>query len=109
MTVVGDGGMLMMVHDLALIRQLSLPVIIVVLSDRSLSLIRVSEERRGIAPYGVDFTPPDFAMIAQAFGIAGRRVTSISEARLAVDQALAQRIPFVVDIPIDYREYYQLV
>lgn len=109
LAVVGDGGMLMMLHDLALIRELALPIIIVVLSDRSLSLIRVSEERRGIAPYGVDFTPPDFAKIAEAFGISARNVQSIQEARDAVERALTQRTALLVDIPIDYREYYELV
>jgi len=109
MAVVGDGGMLMMLHDLALVRELNLPIVIVVLSDRSLSLIRVSEERRGFPAYGVDFTPPDFAAIAQAFGIAGRRVSSISEAKSCAEQALSQRAPFVLDVPIDYREYYDLV
>ena len=70
LAVLGDGGMLMMLHDLVLIRELGLPIVIVVLSDRSLSLIRVSEERRGIAPYGVDFSRrSDFAAVAQAFGI----------------------------------------
>ena len=109
MAVVGDGGMLMMVHDLVLIRELGLPILIVVLSDRSLSLIRVSEERRGFPAYGVDFTPPDFAAIAKAFGIAGRRVASIAEAKTCAEQALTERAPFVLDVPIDYREYYDLV
>ena len=109
MAVVGDGGMLMMLHDLVLIRELGLPILIVVLSDRSLSLIRVSEERRGFPAYGVDFTPPDFAAIAQAFGIAGRRVSSISEATTCAEKALTERAPFVLDVPIDYREYYDLV
>lgn len=109
LAVVGDGGMLMMVHDLALIGKLALPVIIVVLSDRSLSLIRVSAERRGFAPYGVDFNPPDFARIAQAFGIASQRATSVRAARACVETALAKRIPFLLEVPIDYREYYDLV
>jgi acetolactate synthase-1/2/3 large subunit len=108
-TVVGDGGMLMMLHDLVLIRELGLPILIVVLSDRSLSLIRVSEERRGLPAYGVDFTPPDFGAIAQAFGIAGQRVSSIAEAKSCAEQALTKRAPFVLDVPIDYREYYDLV
>src|SRR5712692_1140774 len=107
--VVGNGGMFMMVHDLALIRELGLPIIMVVLSDRSLSLIRVSAERGGFPPYGVDFRPPDFAAIAQAFGIAGRRVQSIPEARTCIEQALTERIPLLVDVPVDYREYYDLV
>jgi thiamine pyrophosphate-dependent acetolactate synthase large subunit-like protein len=109
LSVVGDGGMLMMIHDLALIRELHLPIVIVVLSDRSLSLIRVSEHRRGMAPYGVDFTPPDFAAIAQAFGIAGCRVRSIGEVKSCVERALTERIPFLIDVPIDYSEYYDLV
>ncbi len=107
--VVGDGGMLMMLHDLVLIRELSLPILIVVLSDRSLSLIRVSEERRGFPAYGVDFTPPDFAAIAQAFGIGGRRVGSIAEAKTCAEKALVERAPFVLDVPIDFGEYYDLV
>jgi acetolactate synthase I/II/III large subunit len=109
LAVVGDGGMLMMLHDLVLIRQLGLPIIIVVLSDSSLSLIRVSAERRGFPPYGVDFTAPDFAAIAQAFGIGSKRVTSISGIRECVEQALAMKVPFLIDVPIDHREYYDMV
>jgi acetolactate synthase-1/2/3 large subunit len=109
LAVVGDGGMLLMVHDLALIRELALPVIIVVLVDRSLSLIRVSAERRGFAPYGVDFNPPDFTRIAQAFGIGSQRVTSIRAVQACVETALAKRIPFLLEVPIDSREYSDLV
>ena len=99
----------MMLHDLLMIRELGLPILIVVLSDRSLSLIRVSEERRGFPAYGVDFNSPDFAAIAHAFGIPGRRATSIAEVKTAAEQAITNRAPFVLDVPIDYREYYDLV
>jgi acetolactate synthase-1/2/3 large subunit len=109
MAVVGDGGMLMMVHDLVLLRQLGLPVVIVVLSDGSLSLIRVSAERRGFPAYGVDFHPPDFAAAARAFGIEGKRATTIAELRAAVETALTDRTPLVIDVPVDYHEYYDLV
>ncbi|MBZ5604361.1 MAG: thiamine pyrophosphate-binding protein [Acidobacteriia bacterium] len=109
MAVVGDGGMLMMLHDLVLIRELGLPIVIVVFVDRSLSLIRVSESRKGIEPYGVDFCPPDFAAAAAAFGIASHRAKDIADARNAVERALSERIPFLVEVPIDHREYYDLV
>ena len=72
-------------------------------------MIRVSEERRGFPAYGVDFSPPDFAAIAQAFGIAGKRATTIEDARAGIEQALTERIPYVLDVAIDYREYYDLV
>jgi len=109
MAVVGDGGMLMMVHDLALIRELELPIVIVVFTDRSLSLIRVSESRKGIEPYGVDFRPPDFVKIAEAFGIHARRVSHITELKNSVERAVAERKPCLIDVPIDHREYYELV
>jgi len=109
LAVVGDGGMLMMLHDLALIRELALPIAIVVFTDRSLSLIRVSEHRRGLAPYGVDFHPPDFAAIGQAFGIASTRVAAIADLRASLDRALSQRTPCLIDVPIDFQEYYDLV
>jgi acetolactate synthase-1/2/3 large subunit len=109
MAVVGDGGMLMMVHDLTLIHELNLPIVTVVFTDRSLSLIRVSESRKGIEPYGVDFHPPDFVKIAEAFGIGARRVSHITELKGCVEGALAERKPFLIDVPIDHREYYYLV
>ncbi|HLK20508.1 MAG TPA: thiamine pyrophosphate-binding protein [Bryobacteraceae bacterium] len=109
LALVGDGGMLMMVHDLALIRELALPLIVVVLVDRSLSLIRVSAERRGFEPYGVDFNPPDFTRIAQSFGIGSQRATSIRAVQACIETALAKRIPFLIEVPIDAREYSNLV
>jgi acetolactate synthase-1/2/3 large subunit len=109
MAVAGDGGMLMMLHDLALIRELKLPIITVVFSDRSLSLIRVSQYRRGLPCFGVDFSPPDFAATAQAFGICGRRAATLAEVRAAIEYALTERTALVLDVPVDYREYYDLV
>jgi acetolactate synthase-1/2/3 large subunit len=109
MAIVGDGGMLMMLHDLVLVRKLGLPVVVIVLSDGSLSLIRLSSERRGYPAYGVDFHAPDFAAIAQGFGIASCRAATIEALRSAVEQALSARTPIVIDVPVDYREYYELI
>jgi acetolactate synthase-1/2/3 large subunit len=109
LAVVGDGGMLMMLHDLALIRELALPIAIVIFTDRSLSLIRVSEHRRSIAPYGVDFRPPDFAAIGEAFGIPSTRVAAIADLRASLERSLSRRTPCLIDVPIDFQEYYELV
>ena len=109
MAVVGDGGMLMMLHDLVLIRELSLPIVIVVFSDSSLSLIRVAQERRGFSRCGVDFRPPDFASVAKGFGIQGARAGNISEAKVAVERALEHRTSLLLEVPVDVREYYHLV
>jgi len=109
LAVVGDGGMLMMLHDLVLIRELDLPIIIVVFLDSSLSLIRVSQQRRGFPNYGVDFPAPDFAAIAQAFGISARRAESLAAVRTEVERALVNRSSVVLEVPVDLGEYYDLV
>jgi acetolactate synthase-1/2/3 large subunit len=109
MAVVGDGGMLMMTHDLVLIRELGLPIIIVVLVDNSLSLIRVSQERRGYPPCGVDFTGPQFDALANAFGIHGEKAASVADAQAAVGRGLERRTSLLLEVPVDLREYYELV
>jgi thiamine pyrophosphate-dependent acetolactate synthase large subunit-like protein len=107
--MVGDGGMLMMLHDLTLVRELALPIVIVVFTDASLSLIRLAAERRQFEPIGVDFRPPDFAAAAQAFGIQSKRASSIAEARSLLEQALSRRIPYLIEAPVDYREYRDVI
>jgi acetolactate synthase-1/2/3 large subunit len=109
MAVVGDGGMLMMAHDLVLIRELQLPLVIVVLKDSSLSLIRIAQERRGYQNCGVDFVPPDFSGLAAAFGIPGQKASSVAESQTAVERALSQRKPLLLEVPVDMREYYKMV
>jgi acetolactate synthase I/II/III large subunit len=109
LAAVGDGGMLMMLHNLGLIRELNLPIIIVVFSDSSLSLIRVSQHRRGFPRYGVDFPAPDFAAIARAFGIRGVRADSLGAVRSQVERALEGRTPVVIDVPVDPGEYQDLM
>jgi acetolactate synthase I/II/III large subunit len=107
--MVGDGGMLMMMHDLPLIRELGLPIVIVVFRDASLSLIRLSAERRKFEPVGVDFRPPDFAAAARAFGIEAGRASTIADARSLLEQALTRRVPYLIEAPIDYREYREVI
>jgi acetolactate synthase-1/2/3 large subunit len=103
--VVGDGGMLMMLHNLNFLRQYQVPVVIVVLADASLSLIRISQARRHFMNYGVDFPDPDFAGIARSFDLHGVIATSVPHAVGAVEEALRARRPAVVHVPIDRREY----
>jgi acetolactate synthase-1/2/3 large subunit len=109
MAIVGDGGMLMMMHNLTLMRALNLPVVIVCLTDGSLSLIRVGEERRGFPPYGVDFPPPDFAAMANAFGIRGETIRDVKDAETSLLRALGGRYPVLLDVQVDLREYYDVL
>jgi acetolactate synthase I/II/III large subunit len=107
--IVGDGGMLMMTHDLALIRELNLPVVILCLVDRSLSLIRAAQRKRKLPNYGVDFTPPDFAALAAAFGIRGESPKTMADLRAVFHHVLDSRRSALVQVEIDVTEYFELV
>jgi acetolactate synthase-1/2/3 large subunit len=83
--VMGDGGLEMVAGELASLRDLGLPVTLVVLQDRSLALIALKQAQAGLASCGVTLPPSDLAMLAQAFGGVGVTV----ESRPALDEALA--------------------
>lgn len=103
--VVGDGGMLMMQHNLVFMRQYGVPVVVVCFIDHSLSLIRVGQERRGLPAFGVDFPSPDFVAVAAAHGVDGAHVSSIDELKRATEQALRSSAPSVIQVPVDTSEY----
>ena len=72
----GDGSILMNLQELATLADLKLDVTIVVLNNRHLGLVRQIQqlffERRYSAT--VFESDPDFALIAQGFGISGQRL-----------------------------------
>ncbi|KPF69216.1 acetolactate synthase [Bosea sp. AAP35] len=78
---VGDAGLEMVLGELATLRDLALPVIIVVLVDESLGLIALKQKQMGLARAGVDFGASDFAAVARAMG--GHGATIADAATLA--------------------------
>jgi thiamine pyrophosphate-dependent acetolactate synthase large subunit-like protein len=107
--VVGDGGMLMMLHNLTAIVTHRLPILTVVLIDQSLSLIRFAEERRDIEPFGVDFPSPDFVVLAGGFGVSAHRVENLHDLRAAVANYLRRMRPTLLEVPVNMSEYRRIL
>lgn len=78
---VGDAGLEMVLGELSTLRDLALPVVIVVLVDESLGLIALKQKQMGLARAGVDFGATDFAAVARAMG--GHGVTIADRGTLA--------------------------
>ena len=72
---VGDAGLEMVLGELAPLRDLGLPVVIVTLVDESLGLIALKQRQMGLARAGVDFGGTDFAAVARAMGGHGVTIT----------------------------------
>jgi acetolactate synthase-1/2/3 large subunit len=65
---VGDAGLEMVMGELATLRDLALPVVIVVLVDEALGLIALKQQQMGLTRAAVDFGATDFPAVAQAMG-----------------------------------------
>ncbi|WP_210201517.1 thiamine pyrophosphate-binding protein [Bosea sp. CS1GBMeth4] len=86
---VGDAGLDMVLGELATLRDLALPVVLVVLVDEALGLIALKQRQLGLARAGVDIGASDFAAVARAMG--GHGVTIGDRDSLAREAAAAFR------------------
>ncbi|MEO5891953.1 MAG: thiamine pyrophosphate-dependent enzyme [Ferruginibacter sp.] len=94
----GDGGISMLLGDLATIQQYRLPVKLVVFNNRSLGMVKLEIEVQGLPDNETDMVNPDFALIAQAMGFKGINVSRPEDVRSSLVQALNEAGPVLVNI-----------
>lgn len=82
--VMGDGGLEMGIGELATLRDLDLPVTVLVFQDRSLALIAMKQTAAGLGSLGVALGETDFARIAEGFGGHGVTVAAANDLRDAL-------------------------
>jgi acetolactate synthase-1/2/3 large subunit len=101
----GDGGFGMTCAEIETCVREKIHFMTVVYNDSSLSLIHVSQQNRGHAPYGVDHGSVDFAAVAAGLGAWSRRVRTMGELDAAVREGMTIDRPVVIDAPVDPTEY----
>lgn len=102
---VGDGGLTMMLGELATATKYGLDVKIVVLRNNSLGQIKWEQiVFLGNPEYACDLQPVDFAAVARGFGIAGFAVEDPARCGEVLRQALATPGPALVDAIVDTHE-----
>jgi acetolactate synthase-1/2/3 large subunit len=84
--LVGDGGLQFSLGELAVLREVDAWTAIIVWNNRGYGEIRSAMLAAGIRPLGVDVQPPDFALLAAAYGYVHRLI----ETPEALGEALAQ-------------------
>jgi thiamine pyrophosphate-dependent acetolactate synthase large subunit-like protein len=98
----GDGGMSMLLGELATVVRYRLPIKIVVMKNNSLGQIKWEQLMfLGNPEYECDLTPIDFAAAAQAFGITSFRVDRPDSCGATLEQALAHGGPALVEATVD--------
>ncbi|MCD8516480.1 MAG: ubiquinone-dependent pyruvate dehydrogenase [Burkholderiaceae bacterium] len=94
----GDGGFAMMMGDILSLKQLNLPVKIVVLNNGTLGFVEMEMKANGFVDVGVDLQNPDFAAMARAIGIHAVRVDNPDQLESAVKEVLAHPGPALLDV-----------
>ena len=101
-TLSGDGGFLMSVHELETASRENAPTVNLVFRDGGLGSIRWKQMAKFQRTVGTEFNNPDFSDLAKAFGLRGFRVEHPSELNSILREALESKVPCLVDVPVDY-------
>jgi len=101
----GDAGFMMNVQDIETAARLKLNVVWMVWCDSEYGLIKWKQQNQfGGKHSELKFTNPDFAKMAESFGIWGRNLKSAAELKPALEEAFQQDGPALIALPIDYAE-----
>ncbi|MDZ4278018.1 MAG: thiamine pyrophosphate-dependent enzyme, partial [Dehalococcoidia bacterium] len=106
--VAGDGGFLMNVQELETAARLGTAFVTVVWDDGGFGSIRWKQERWPGRVFGVDFSNPDFARLAEAFGLRGFTIEHAEDFAPTLERALELDGASVIAVPVDYRENHRL-
>ncbi|MCX5578996.1 ubiquinone-dependent pyruvate dehydrogenase [Kaistia terrae] len=96
-TLSGDGGLAMLMGELLSLRQLKLPVKVIIINNGTLGFVEMEMKAAGFIDTGVALDNPDFAAMARAIGLHGVRVTDPGELENGVRDVLAHPGPAVLD------------
>ena len=103
--VAGDGGFQMTIQELATIVKEKVAVKIAIINNGFLGMVRQWQElffgRRYVA---TPLSGPDFAKIAEAYGLPGLKVKHKSEVVPAIEQAMEYEGPFLIDFMVEPEE-----
>jgi len=103
--LVGDGGLSMLMAELATAAKYDLNVKIAVLKNNSLGQIKWEQMAfLGNPEYGCDLQPIDYAGVAQACGIRGYAIVDPEKCSAVLTEAFSQRGPALIEATIDANE-----
>src|ERR1700691_343786 len=103
-TLSGDGGLAMLLGDLLTLRQLKLPVKLVVFNNSSLGFVELEMKAAGLIDYGTDLVNPNFSRLAESACILGIRVETPEMLRPALEHAFSHEGPALVEVVVARQE-----
>jgi len=101
----GDGGLTMLMGELATIAKYRLPVKVIVIKNNVLGMIKWEQLAfEGNPQYGVQLQPIDFVAVARACGVAGYTVDDPHLVKAVLNEAFHETGPALVEAVVDPNE-----
>ena len=102
--LVGDGDFSMSMQDIETAVREKINVVVVVFNDSSFSSVKLLQRRQYGRNIGVDFSNTNFARVAEDLGAKGMRVERPGDLRPALETALGENQPCLIDVVVDQAE-----
>jgi pyruvate dehydrogenase (quinone) len=103
-TLSGDGGLAMLLGDLLSLRQLELPVKLVVFRNDALGFVELEMKAAGFLDFATALHNPDFAKMAEAAGLLGLTAETPDQVRPMLVEALQHDGPALVEVLVNRQE-----
>lgn len=100
----GDGGFSMLMGDFLSLKQLKLPIKVIVFNNSSLSFVELEMKAAGFLTHATELAETDFSKLAEAIGILGLRAERPEQVKIVLSQALEHEGPALVDVAVNRQE-----
>jgi len=94
----------MLMGDLLSLRQLQLPVKVIVFKNDSLAFVELEMKAAGIVDFGTDLHNPNFAKMAEAAGLLGLTAETPEQVMPTITQTLKYDGPALVEVLVSRQE-----
>jgi acetolactate synthase I/II/III large subunit len=100
--ICGDGGFMYNVQELSTMAQQGINAVAIVFNDNAYGNVRRTQRLQFDGHIiGTDLHNPDFAKLAELFGVAGIRADGPEELRTALRSALSNGHPTLIEVPVE--------
>jgi acetolactate synthase-1/2/3 large subunit len=97
----GDGGFGFGLSELSTLVKHEIPLITVVFNDNAYgNVLRFQRDDFGGRVVGSELANPDYRLLANAFGIAGRRAETACELQTQVRESIKANEPVLIEVPV---------
>ena len=98
LNITGDGSFQMNIQELGTIARYNIPIKIIIMNNSSLGMIKTLQKEKYKTVFQSELINPDFAKIAQAYGIEGYCIDSESKLNAVLKQMFTYKKAVVLDI-----------